>query len=872
MVCGGTVRGTRGLARIDKQRLMIDFHEGERIHRVDIEDQMKSSYIDYSMSVIVSRALPDVRDGFKPVHRRVLFGMLGLGLSYNTPTKKSARIVGEVLGKYHPHGDMSVYDAMVRMAQDWSLRYPLVFGQGNFGSMDGDSAAAMRYTEARLARISEDVLKDLDKDTVDFMPNFDESLKEPVVLPTRIPQLLVNGSSGIAVGMATNMAPHNLGEVVDAICAYIDNRGVTVDELMEHVKGPDFPTGGIIYGIEGVKNAFRTGRGRIVVRARTEIEETPSGRTCIVVTEIPYQVNKAEMIARIAELVNDHKLEGISYINDESNRMGVRVVIILKKEAMPRVVLNNLFRVSQLQSSFSVNNIALVDGRPRQLNLLDLIVHFVRHRHEVVLRRSRFELKKAQDRLHILEGLLIAIDNIDEVVQIIRSSSNTEEAKERLSARFALSSLQTQAIVDMRLRALTGLERDKVKAEYDELEKRVEYLQRLLGDEGMQYEVIKEELLEVKQKYGDARRTEIIPDAQEFVAEDFYADDAVVITISHEGYIKRTNLTEYRTQHRGGRGTQGSGRRDNDFVEHLYYATMHNTLLFFTEKGQCYWQKVYELPEGARNAKGRSMQNLIQMDPEDKVRAVINVQNLDDAEFTDSHYVVMVTTKGVVKKTKLSEYARPRAKGVAAITVRDDDRLLDAVLTDGHCDLIMASSYGQAIRFAESTVRAVSRKSMGVQGMRFGREDDRVVGMVAWREDDDRKLLVVSEDGYCKRTAVDEYRTIGRGGKGVLTLNVEKAGKLVNILLVADGDHLMIMSRRGVVIRFPVEQTSVSGRNTKGVHCIALGKTDSIASIECVPPEENDGEEHEEGGVPVAAADEEGEASGTEVEDLNEKA
>lgn len=851
---------------------MIDFHEGERIHQVDIEDQMKSAYIDYSMSVIVSRALPDVRDGFKPVHRRVLFGMLGLGLSYNTATKKSARIVGEVLGKYHPHGDSSVYDAMVRMAQDWSLRYPLVFGQGNFGSMDGDSAAAMRYTEARLSRISEDVLKDLDKDTVDFMPNFDESLKEPTVLPTRIPQLLVNGSSGIAVGMATNMAPHNLGEVVDAICAYIDNRNITVDDLMEYVKGPDFPTGGIIYGIEGVKSAFRTGRGRIVVRARTEIEETPTGRMSIIVTEIPYQVNKADMIARIAELVNDHKLEGISYINDESNRKGVRVVIILKKDAMPRVVLNNLFRVSQLQSYFSVNNIALVDGRPRQLNLLDLIIYFVRHRHEVVLRRSRFELKKAQDRLHILEGLLIAIDNIDEVVQIIRSSSNTDEAKQRLSERFALSEIQTQAIVDMRLRALTGLERDKVKAEYDELEKRIDYLKRLLADEGMQYGVIKDELQEVRQKYGDARRTEIVPDAREFVAEDFYPDDDVVITISHEGYIKRTNLAEYRTQHRGGRGAQGSGRRDDDFVEHLYYATMHNTLLFFTEQGQCYWQKVYELPEGARNSKGRAMQNLMQMATDDKVRAVINVRNLDDEEYTNSRFVVMVTAKGVVKKTSLAEYSRPRARGVIAITVRDDDRLLDAVLTDGKCDLIMASRHGQAIRFAESEVRTVSRKSMGVQGMRFASDEDRAVGMVAWRGDDTRKLLVVSEDGYCKRTEVSEYRTIGRGGKGVRTLNVEKAGELVNILLVEDDDHVMIMSKKGVAIRFPVLQTALSGRNTKGVHCIALGKGDAISSIACVPPEE-DGEESQEveGEEETVAVDGE-DGNGIEVEDTTDEA
>lgn len=826
--------------------MMIDFHEGERIQRVDIEDQMRSSYIDYAMSVIVSRALPDVRDGFKPVHRRVLFGMLGLGLSYNTPTKKSARIVGEVLGKYHPHGDTSVYDAMVRMAQDWSLRYPLVFGQGNFGSMDGDSAAAMRYTEARLARISDDVLKDLDKDTVDFMPNFDESLKEPTVLPTRIPQLLVNGSSGIAVGMATNMAPHNLGEVVDAICAYIDNRDITVDELMEYVKGPDFPTGGIIYGIEGVRNAFRTGRGRIVVRAKTEIEETSSGRASIIVTEVPYQVNKADMIARIAEMVNEHKLEGISYINDESNRNGVRVVIILKKDAMPNVVLNNLYRLSQLQSYFSVNNIALVDGRPRQLNLLDLIIYFVRHRHEVVLRRSRFELKKAQDRLHILEGLLVAIDNIDEVVQIIRSSGNTEEAKQRLSDRFSLSAIQSQAIVDMRLRSLTGLERDKVKAEYDELERLVAYLERLLSDEGMQYEVIKEELVEVKEKYGDARRTVIVPDAREFVAEDFYPDDDMVITISHEGYIKRTNLSEYRSQNRGGRGFQGTGRRDDDFVEHLYHASMHNTLLFFTERGQCFWQKVYEIPEGARNAKGRSLQNLIQMDPDDKVRAIINVRNLDDPEYTNSRYVVMATAHGVVKKTSLGEYSRPRVRGVIAITIREDDQLLDAVLTDGKCDLMIASRLGLAIRFSELDVRAVARKSLGVQGMRFSSDEDRAVGIVALRPDDTRKLLVVSENGYCKRTDVEEYRQIGRGGRGVRTLNVDKAGAVVNIILVLDDDNLMIISRKGVAIRFPVSQTAVSGRNTKGVHCIALGKGDAIASIACVPPADDEGEPADE--------------------------
>lgn len=821
----------------------MELHEGERIHRVDIEDQMRSSYIDYAMSVIVSRALPDVRDGFKPVHRRVLFGMQGLNLSYNTPTKKSARIVGEVLGKYHPHGDSSVYDAMVRMAQWWSLRYPLVDGQGNFGSMDGDSAAAMRYTEARLARISDDVLRDLDKDTVDFMPNFDESLKEPTVLPTRIPQLLVNGASGIAVGMATNMAPHNLSEVVDGICAYIDNRDITIDELMEYIKGPDFPTGGTIYGIEGVRSAFRTGRGRIVIRAKAQIEETESGRSSIIITEIPYQVNKADMIARIADMVNTHKLEGISYINDETNRLGMRIVIILKRDAVPSVVLNNLYHMSQLQSSFSVNNIALVDGRPRQLNLLDLIIYFVRHRHEVVVRRSRFELQKAQDRMHILEGLLIAVDNIDEVVQIIRASQTPAHAIQALCERFDLTEIQSRAIVDLRLRGLTGLEREKLRAEHDELAQRIDYLTRLLADEGMQYQVIKEELLEVKEKYGDARRTEIVPSAQEFSPEDFYPDDEVVITISHLGYIKRTDLSEYRAQHRGGRGAKGSATRDEDFVEHIFHTTMHHTLLFFTEQGQCFWLKGYEIPEGSRTSRGRSLQNLIQIAQDDEVRTGIAVRSLDDQDFINSHYVVMATRHGIVKKTLLAEYSRPRSVGIIAITVRDGDQLLDAVLTDGSSDLLMASASGQAIRFPEAGIRPLSRKSQGVIGMRIGTDKDAVVGMVAWQEGDERKLLVVSENGFCKRTEISEYRITNRGGKGVRTLNVEKAGKVVGVSLVHEEDHLMIMSAAGVVIRFPIAQTPVSGRNTKGVHCIALAKGDSIASIACVPPDEEENEE-----------------------------
>lgn len=813
----------------------------ERIQRIDIEDQMKSSYIDYAMSVIVARALPDVRDGLKPVHRRVLFGMAGLGLSHTQPTKKSARIVGEVLGKYHPHGDSSVYDAMVRMAQPWSLRYPLVTGQGNFGSMDGDSAAAMRYTEARLARLSEDVLKDMDKETVDFNPNFDESLTEPSVMPTRLPLLLINGSSGIAVGMATNMAPHNLGEVVDATCAYIDNRDITIDELMHYVKGPDFPTGAIIYGNQGIKDACHTGKGRIVIRSRAEIEETSTGRSAIIVTEIPYQVNKADMIQRIADMVNERKLEGISYINDESNRKGTRIVIILKRDAMPNVVLNNLFRYSQLQSTFSINNIALVNGRPRTLNLKEMIAHFVSHRHEVIMRRSRFELRKAQERMHILEGLLIALDNIDEVIRIIRAAGSPVEAMENLSARFGLSQLQAQAIVDMRLRALTGLERDKVKAEHDELSKFIDYLNRLLSDESMQRDVIKEELQEVKAKYDDGRRTEIIPTAEEFVPEDFYPDDDVVISISHLGYIKRTNLSEYRAQHRGGRGARGSATRDEDFIEHLYNTTMHNTLLFFTEMGHCFWLKVYEIPEGSKTTKGRTLQNLINIAPEDKVKAILNVRHLDDKEYTDNRYVVMCTRSGIVKKTRLTEYSRPRTSGIIAVNVREDDQLLDAVLTDGNCKLILASRRGMAVRFDESGLRPISRNSMGVIGIRLN-EGDEVVGMVAEHSDETRTLLVVSENGYCKRSELDDYRLINRGGKGVKNLNVDKAGEVVGITLVDDEEHLMIMSRNGVVIRFPVSQTNVTSRNTKGVHCITLHSGDTIASISPVPSEEDEEE------------------------------
>ncbi len=820
----------------------------ERIQRVDIENQMKTSYIDYAMSVIVSRALPDARDGLKPVHRRVLFAMQKLGLNAASGTKKSARIVGDVIGKYHPHGDSSVYDALVRMAQPWSLRYELVKGQGNFGSVDGDGPAAMRYTEAAMERITEEVMRDIDMDTVDFMPNFDEETTEPTVLPTRVPLLLVNGASGIAVGMATNMAPHNLGEVIDATCAYIDNRDIDVDGLMEHVKGPDFPTGAMVYGMDGVREAFRTGRGRIVVRSRAEIDETKTGRLRIVVTEIPYQVNKADLIRRIAELVNEKKIEGISYINDESDRNGMRIVILLKRDAVANVVLNNLYKQTALQSSFSVNNIALVDGRPRLLNLKDMIAQFVLHRHEVVMRRTRFELKKAMERMHILEGLLIALDHIDEVIRIIRASQSPREAMDQLQASFGLSELQSQAIVDMRLRALTGLERDKLRAEHQELAERIAYLNQLLEDKALQDSVMKEELQEVKAKYGDGRRTEIIPTAEEFSPEDFYPDDDVVITLSHLGYIKRTNLAEYRSQRRGGRGAKGSATREEDFIEHLYNTTMHNTLIFFTEKGLCYWLKVYDVPEGARNTKGRSLQNLINIEQDDTVRAILNVRHLNDREYTDSHYVIMCTKSGVVKKTCLTDYSRPRTNGLIAVAIREEDELLDAVLTDGQSELILASHGGMAIRFREDALRVLSRKSMGVRGMDLA-EGDFVIGMVSHAADDPRRLLVVSDEGYCKRSEVSEYRIIHRGGKGVKTMNVEKAGMLVNISLVSDEEHLMIISKNGVIIRFPVSQTPLVSRNTKGVHCIALGKNDTIASISPVSAEEDEDEGPTDGEV-----------------------
>lgn len=814
---------------------------GGRIIQVDVEDQMKSSYIDYAMSVIVSRALPDVRDGLKPVHRRVLYGMQGLGLTHTQSTKKSARIVGEVLGKYHPHGDTSVYDTMVRMAQTWAMRYPLVLGQGNFGSVDGDSAAAMRYTEAKLSRISEDVLKDLEKETVDMMPNFDESLQEPTVLPTRIPLLLVNGSSGIAVGMATNMAPHNLGEVVDGLCAYIDNPSISIEELMQYVKGPDFPTGAAIYGMDGIRDAFMTGRGRIVIRSKAEIQETETGRSQIVVTEIPYQVNKEEMIRRIADMVNEKKLEGISYINDESSRKGMRIVIILKRDANPNVVLNHLYRHSQLQVSFSVNNIALVGGRPRLLNLHDMMRYFVLHRKDVVVRRSIFEKRKAEERMHILEGLLIALDHIDEVVSIIRASQTPAIAMESLEKRFSLSKIQSQSIVDMRLRALTGLEREKVEQEHAELTALIEYLTRLLADESVQYGVIKEELQEVKRKYADPRCTLIVPNADEFAPEDFYPDDDVVITMSHLGYIKRTNLNEYRAQHRGGKGMKGLSTREEDFTEYIYNCTMHNTLLFFTEKGRCYWLKGYDVPQGSRANRGRVIQNVIDMEVDDRVRAIVNVPDLQDEEFLRTHYIVMCMRSGLVKRTSLEEYSRPRRNGLNAVKIREDDALLDVQLTDGRCDIMLATKGGMCVRFPEGELRAVGRVSQGSIGMRFA-EDDALVGMVCCTAEEARTLLVVSEYGYCKRTPLDEYRVTHRGGKGVKTLDVARAGEVVEIALVNEEDHLMVITRGGVIIRFPVEQVRELSRNTKGVQCIELAASDAIVSISPVAPEDEEGE------------------------------
>ena len=815
-----------------------------RIEQVNIDQQMRSAYIDYSMSVIVSRALPDVRDGFKPVHRRVLFGMEGLGLTWTSQTKKSARIVGEVLGKYHPHGDSSVYDAMARMAQDWSLRYPLVFGQGNFGSMDGDPVAAMRYTEAKLSKLSDEVLADLDKDTVDFQNNFDDSLQEPTVLPTKLPLLLLNGSSGIAVGMATNMAPHNLTECCDAICAYIDNPEITVEELMQYVKGPDFPTGGIIQGRQGIKDAFETGRGRIVIRSKTDIEVSDSGRETIVVTEIPYMVNKREMIEKIAELVESKKIDGIAYINDETTMKGVRIVIRLKKDANSNVVLNMLYKYSPLQSSFSVNNVALVNGRPRTLNLKDLIKYFVKHRHEVVVRRTKFDLEKARKRAHILEGLLKALDVIDEIINIIRSSKNVEEAKAELMARFDFSEAQATAIVEMRLRQLTGLEREKLQNEYDELMKFIHYCEDVLANESMQMQIIKDETLEMKEKYGDARRTEIALSSEEFNPEDFYADEDVVITISHLGYIKRTSLTEYRTQNRGGVGIKGSATRDEDFIEHIYVANMHSTMLLFTQNGRCYWLKVYEIPEGSRASKGRAIQNVINIEPDDKIKTYLNVKNLKDEDYINNNYIVLGTKRGIIKKTSLEAYSRPRTNGVIAITVRDGDELLDAVLTNGHSEILLAGRNGRCCRFDESDARALGRTASGVRGINI-EDDDEVVGMITYDPTAEdaaaHSILVVSENGYGKRSDFDEYRKTNRGGKGVKTLNItDKTGSLVAMKNVTDENDLMIINRSGLTIRMAVSDIRIAGRATQGVRLINIKEGDSIAAISAVNKSEED--------------------------------
>ncbi len=803
----------------------------EKIIKINIEDEMKSAYIDYSMSVIVSRALPDVRDGLKPVHRRVLFGMRDLGVFSNKPYKKSARIVGEVLGKYHPHGDSSVYDAMVRMAQEWSLRYPLVDGQGNFGSVDGDPPAAMRYTEARLKKIAEDSLVDIEKETVDFQLNFDDSLQEPTVLPTRIPTLLVNGASGIAVGMATNMPPHNITEIINATIAYINNPEIEIDEITKYVIAPDFPTGGIIYGYQGVKDAFTTGRGRIVIRSKTDIEITDTGKEKIVITEIPYMVNKADMIKKIGDMVNEKKIEGISYINDESDRDGMRIVIILKRDAPANVVLNTLFKHSQLQSSFSVNNIALVKGRPQMLNIRDMIKYFVEFRHEVVVRRTEYELKQAEKRAHILEGLIIASDNIDEVIKIIRASKSPDIARESLMERFNLSDIQSRAIVDMRLRQLTGLEQDKLRAEYEELLKTIEHLNNILSNKDLRMEIITKELIEVKEKYGDERRTEIEHAAEEFNPEDFYSDDEMLITISHLGYIKRTPLTEYRQQHRGGIGSKGSTARDEDFLEHMFIATMHNYILLFTEKGKCYWLKVYKIPEGSKTSKGRAIQNILNIEQGDEVKAYINVKNLKDEEYINNNFIVLCTKRGIIKKTKLEAYSRPRQNGVNAITVRDGDTLLEAKLTNGENEVLIAIKTGRAIRFPEEKVRPMGRTASGVRGIKLDNDKDEVIGMICIENKEDN-VLVVSEKGYGKRSALENYRITNRGGKGVKTINVtEKTGSLIAIKNVTDDDDLMIINKSGITIRMAVVSMRVMGRATQGVKLINLRNGDSIAAV-----------------------------------------
>ncbi|GAB2981035.1 DNA gyrase subunit A [Mucilaginibacter puniceus] len=840
-------------------------HQEDKIITIDIDEEMRSAYIDYSMSVIVSRALPDVRDGLKPVHRRVLYGMLDLGLNNNKPYKKSARIVGEVMGKYHPHGDSSVYDTMVRMAQEWSLRYPLVEGQGNYGSIDGDNPAAMRYTEARLEKIAEEMLADINKDTIDFQLNFDDSLQEPTVLPAKFPNLLVNGASGIAVGMATNMAPHNLSEVIDATMALIDNRDIEVAELMKHVKGPDFPTGGIIYGYEGPREALETGRGRVVLRARAEIETYGSDRERIIVTEIPYQVNKGLMIERTADLVNEKKIEGISAIRDESNREGIRIVYEIKREANASIVLNNLFKYTSLQTSFSVNNIALVHGRPMMLNLKDLIHHFVEHRHEVIVRRTKFELAEAQKRAHVLEGLLIALDHLDEVIKLIRASQTPDDAREGLMSQFGLSDIQARAILDMTLRRLTGLERDKIKEEYEGLMKLIDYLNSILNDEGLRMQIIKDELIEIKEKYGDERKTEMVHSSAEMNTEDFIEDENVVITISHEGYIKRTSLTEYRRQGRGGKGSIGSNSRDADFIEHLLIASNHNYMLFFTETGKCFWLRVFEIPEGTRTSKGRAIQNIINIPKEENIKAYIKLISLKDKEYLENNFIIMCTRKGTIKKTSLEAYSRPRANGINAININEGDSLLEANLTSGNSEIVMALKSGRAIRFNESTVRPMGRTATGVRGISLDSESDEVVGMISI-DDPETTVLVVSEKGYGKRTDIDDYRVTNRGGKGVKTLSVtEKTGNLVAIKGVTDNEDLMIINRSGVIIRIAVSELRVMGRATQGVRLITLKGNDEIASVAKIEHEEEE-EEVEGGENEVSIEGESTDTAGTKTE------
>lgn len=838
-----------------------------RIISINIEDEMKTAYIDYSMSVIVSRALPDVRDGLKPVHRRVLYGMVELGLGASRPYKKSARIVGEVLGKYHPHGDSSVYDTMVRMAQDWSLRYPFVDGQGNYGSIDGDPPAAMRYTEARLRRIAEEMMVDIDKDTVDFRPNFDESLEEPTVMPAKIPNLLVNGASGIAVGMATNMAPHNLSEVCDGIVAYIENKDITTAELMQHVKGPDFPTGGIIYGVEGIRDAFETGRGRVVMRGKAEIEITKTGKEMIIITQVPYQVSPPQIILKAVDLINEKVIEGISAVRDESGRQGMRIVFELKRDAIANIVLNQLYKYTPLQSSFSVNNIALVKGKPEMLNLKDMIHYYVEHRHEIVLRRTQYLLEEARKRIHILEGLIIALDNLDAVIALIRNSKNPDEAREGLMSNFGLSEIQSKAILDMRLQRLTGLEIEKIREEYQEVLKEIQYLESILASEDLRMEIIKSEVNEVKEKYGDKRRTDIVFNAEEINIEDLIPDEDVVITISHMGYIKRTALAEYKEQNRGGKGLRGVAHRDEDFVEHLFVATAHNYLLLFTEQGRCFWLKVYEIPEGGKNTKGRPIQNLINLPSDDKVKAYLNVKNLKDEDYLNNNSIIMVTKRGIVKKTSLEAYSRPRANGINAITVRDGDELLQACLTDGQSEVLIAKKLGKAIRFPEKTVRPMGRTAAGVKGVTLESDEDEVIGMVCVNpSSSDTTILVLSEKGYGKRTDVDDYRITGRGGKGVKTISItEKTGNLVGILSVTEEDGLMIICKSGMTIRTAIDKLRIMGRATQGVRLINLKEKDSIAGLAKTPREEEEEEVVTEEDIIVDEATE-----NTESENTNE--